>query len=67
MFRAFVLASLGFLLVGCRKNERTDEVRPTPGSGASAALASVYADPPLGDAQRGKTLVAKFECNRCHA
>ena len=26
-----------------------------------------YVDPPLGDVQRGKSLVVKFECNRCHA
>jgi cytochrome c551/c552 len=67
VFRAFVLASLGLLLVGCRKNERTEEVRPTPAASASVASAMAYAEPPLGDAQRGKTLVSKFECNRCHA
>jgi cytochrome c2 len=66
--RAFVLASLAFLLVGCRKNERAEDVRPTPTASASAApVIAAYVDPPLGDVQRGKTLVAKFECNRCHA
>ena len=67
MFRAFVLASIVSLLVGCRKNERAEDTRPTPTASASAASVMAYAEPPLGDAQRGKTLVTKFECNRCHA
>lgn len=68
MFRAFVLASFALLLVGCRKNERAEEVqKPTPSASASAASVAAYAEPPLGDAQRGKALVAKFECNRCHS
>ncbi len=69
MIRALVLVWLVGLLVGCRKTERVEENRPTPAASASVSAATVaaYVDPPLGDAQRGKTLVGKFECNRCHA
>lgn len=68
MLRALVLAYLAVLLVGCRKTERVEETRPNQAASASAVPAkAAYVDPPLGDVQRGKTLVAKFECNRCHA
>jgi len=69
VLRALALASV-CLLLGCRKDERTE-----PGSSPAAsnstlqaktASASQEAEPPLGNRQNGKTLVAKFECNRCH-
>ncbi len=65
--RAFVLASLVLLLllVGCRKSERT-EAASTATAAALAAPNAAYAEPPLGDVERGKALVAKLECNRCH-
>lgn len=68
MLRALVLAYLAILLVGCRKTERAEDNHSKPAASASAVPAkAAYVDPPLGDVSRGKTLVAKFECNRCHA
>ncbi|HRI70663.1 MAG TPA: c-type cytochrome [Polyangium sp.] len=67
MVRALVLVLLAVLLVGCRKTERAGEVSTTASVSASSAPVLAYVDPPLGDVQRGKALVAKFECNRCHA
>lgn len=71
MLRALVLVSL-FLLLGCRKDERAEAI-PSPGSSASAithdtqnTLAAAYSEPPPGDMEKGKRLVEKFECNRCH-
>ncbi len=66
MLRALVFASLILLLLGCRKDERA-ETRPAAPSASAPILAqAAAAEPPPGDAQHGKALVEKFECNRCH-
>jgi len=67
VLRALVFACLAILLVGCRKTERAEDGPAKPTASTSVAPVAAYVDPPLGDVQRGKTLVTKFECNRCHA
>jgi cytochrome c2 len=69
--RVLVLASLILLLSGCRKDEPAGTSSPTPSASSSSSTSAATtpattAEPPAGDAEKGKTLVAKFECNRCH-
>ncbi|MCC6901843.1 MAG: c-type cytochrome [Polyangiaceae bacterium] len=71
MTRPLVLAlALGSLLVtGCKKPE--GGARPEASSTVSSASAAPSTTPPApvhlaGDAERGRSLVEKFECSRCH-
>ncbi|TKC98720.1 c-type cytochrome [Polyangium fumosum] len=69
MPRALVLVSLVLLLLGCRKDERAEAPPAAPSARSSSTTLAASApspEPPLGDAEKGKTLVAKFQCNRCH-
>jgi len=64
--------SLALLLagfVGCKKPEQ----KPSPESSPSVSGSLAVVDPPpptpsnlVGDAERGRSLVEKFECSRCH-
>jgi cytochrome c2 len=44
----------------------TTATPPSTASGHAEATAASDADPPLGDAESGKALAQKLECNRCH-
>ena len=64
----YVLAAASALLAASSCDRK-----PTPGAAPSAsaaptavATASAVPDEPPGDAERGKKLVAEFQCNRCH-
>jgi len=64
--RALVLASLVLLLLGCRKDERAEANPSAAASASSPVPASAAPSVPPGDPEKGKALIAKFECNRCH-
>jgi mono/diheme cytochrome c family protein len=64
--RALTLSLAAALALSCGKNPA-----PGPAPAASASATSVAAPPappeePAGDAAKGKELVARFECSRCH-
>lgn len=68
--RLLIAAAIAALTASCKPKpgpEATPGASAVPAATASAApTASAEPEEPAGDAEKGKALLAKYECNRCH-